>query len=137
MEHALAIFLDASAHFFQSYTAVLSSDAAQASSISAMAASQSGLPLGLAPKASGSGSGGTLAHLSARRLDASAHLDQSKVFQSVGAQLAFMSSIAASHSGDLASAASSASGASSGGLGPHLEHALAIFLDAFAHFFQS
>ena len=44
-----------------------------------------------------------MAHLSARRLDASAHLDQSKVFQSVGAQLAFMSSIAASHSGDLAS----------------------------------
>ena len=132
MEHALAIFLDALAHFFQSYTAVLSSDSAQASSISAMAASQSGLPLGLASSAS---AGGTLAHLSARRLDASAHLDQSKVFQSVGAQLAFMSSIAASHSGDLASGApktlwnmatrSMPCGPSSGlgpGCGPHFSN---------------
>ena len=74
-------------------------------------------------------------HVLAALGHAAAHMDQSKVFSRRRAA-AVMSSIAASHSGDLASA-SSASGASSAGLGPHLEHALAIFLDALAHFFQS
>ena len=43
-----------------------------------------------------------MAHLSANALDAAAHLDQSNVAQSFGAHDAFMSSMAASHSGDLA-----------------------------------
>ena len=102
LEQALAIFLDASEHFFQSYTAAGSSLLAHASDMSAMAASQSGLPLGFASSAFASAPGGTLAHLSANALDAAAHLDQSNVAQSFGAHDAFMSSMAASHSGDLA-----------------------------------
>mmetsp|Transcript_3076 Transcript_3076/g.13851 ORF Transcript_3076/g.13851 Transcript_3076/m.13851 type:complete len:299 (-) Transcript_3076:41-937(-) len=71
--------------------------------MSAMAASQSGLPLGFASRLPfASELGGTLAHLSANALDAAAHLDQSNVAQSFGAHDAFMSSMAASHSGDLA-----------------------------------